>query len=150
MIGFLERYQHLYIPEPNSGCFLWFGATFASGYGQVRIDGCNVAAHRLSCEEAYGPLGDLWALHRCDNKPCVNPDHLFPGTPKDNALDMIAKNRHGRIGARGELSGRTSLTEADVIAIRASKATQQVLAGEYGISQQAIGRIINRKRWSHI
>lgn len=75
-------------PEPNSGCFLWTGTTTASGHGVWK----GKAAHRYVCEGLTNekPL----ALHKCDISCCVNPQHLFPGTHKDNMIDMVKKGRH--------------------------------------------------------
>lgn len=82
--------------EP-SGCILWTGATNADGYGITGAGtqaGGNLLAHRVAYEQAHGPIPlNLKILHHCDNPPCINDYHLFPGTPADNIADMIAKGR---------------------------------------------------------
>jgi hypothetical protein len=93
----IERFEGRFIPEPNSGCWLWTGATGGtSGYGkfydtQTRR---NLWAHRASWVLHCGPIPDgMLVLHKCDVRVCVNPDHLFLGTYVDNVADMIAKGR---------------------------------------------------------
>lgn len=86
--------------EKTDGCWIWSGATNKSGpfgYGQFRIPGNRVPAHRVAWEMIHGPVPEgLWVLHDCDMPKCVNPSHLFLGTAKDNAADMIAKGRNRR------------------------------------------------------
>lgn len=66
-----------------------------SGYGIIKREGRNWKAHRWAYTQAHGPIPDgMWVLHRCDNRPCVNPDHLFLGDAKANAEDMVSKGRH--------------------------------------------------------
>lgn len=94
----IDRFEAQYIPEPNCGCWLWVGADRSGsrddGYGQIVVDGKKCAAHRVAWELFRGPIPDgLFALHRCDVMPCVNPDHLFLGTRSDNMRDMTRKGR---------------------------------------------------------
>ena len=84
------------MPEPNSGCWLWLAAHNGLGYGVLFADGRQQYAHRLSIEHIGGKsVGDLVVCHRCDNPWCINPDHLFIGTMKDNQQDSKRKGRNG-------------------------------------------------------
>lgn len=92
----VERFMAKVMPEPNSGCWLWDGAVDSKGYGAFRVGKRVIQAHRVAMRLAGLELGDLHALHRCDVRTCVNPDHLFAGTNQDNVDDKMAKGRHRR------------------------------------------------------
>jgi hypothetical protein len=79
---------------PFSGCWLWMGATVQKGYGQLQIGGKFKRAHRVVFEMLRGQIPEgLNLLHHCDVPCCVNPDHLYPGTQKQNTADAIARGR---------------------------------------------------------
>lgn len=110
-------------------------------------------AHRVSWMLANGPIpAGMVVCHRCDNPPCVNPDHLFLGTQIDNMRDRSKKGRGNH--RKGSRHGRAKLTEQDVRVIRSRYATgdwkQSDLAAEYGVSQPLIGHIVRRVTWRHI
>lgn len=140
----LERLLKWSIPEPNSGCWIWLGNIDRAGYGVIVIGGKRFHAHRLSYSLHKGELASgLGALHHCDMPICVNPDHLYSGTPADNARDRVSRNR-SLSGSRNPMS---KLTEIQVAEIRASSASEQVLAGLYGVSDATIWRIRKAITW---
>lgn len=78
----------------DGGCWLWVGANFPGGYGAISIKGKPQRANRMSYRMHFGEFDEnLWVLHKCDNPPCVNPEHLFLGTCRDNVHDMVGKGR---------------------------------------------------------
>lgn len=135
--------DELYMPEPNSGCWLWLAGYFNTGYGQYK----HLQAHRVSYAKRFGPIpAGLHVCHKCDNRACVNPDHLFLGTPKDNGSDAAKKGRT----AHGERNGQTKLTEREVRTIRAFAgigANQSVLGEMFGVTQSTIWLILRGKKW---
>ncbi len=89
-----ERFDEKWIPVTETGCWLWTAHVRTKGYGRIIVN-CKVKhAHRVSWELHKGPIPDgLCVLHKCDVPSCVNPDHLWLGTDKDNTQDMIKKGR---------------------------------------------------------
>jgi hypothetical protein len=78
----------------SDGCWLWGGGRSENGYGAFYWHGKQTGAHRVAYELVHGSIAsDMLVLHKCDNPPCVNPDHLFLGTPQDNMTDKTIKGR---------------------------------------------------------
>lgn len=132
-------------------CWLWSGCTDKRGYGVVKFLGFTRHAHSVAYELKYNILTrGINVLHRCDNPPCCNPDHLFLGTHADNMADKVAKNRH----SHGETHGMAKLTALQVKSIRrlheTGNFTQQELADKFSIGRTRIWDIINNKRWKDI
>jgi len=123
----------------DSDCWVWT-ASVRRGYGQVKVNGKNMFAHRASYEHYVEeiPVG-LCVLHRCDNTLCVNPLHLFLGSQADNNRDMTLKGRHA-----------SKISPLIVREIRASNLSCQALAREHGISVSQVSRIKTHTRWKHL
>lgn len=131
-------------------CWVFSCAPNGDGYCFLLIEGKTVPAHRLSWLIHRGPIPEgLCILHKCDNRQCVRPDHLFPGTNADNSADMVIKGRQ----ARGERSPRSKLSEPEVLQIRARRLageTLKVVAADYGVDFSTISDIDRRKTWKHV
>ena len=127
----------------NNGCWLWQGTVNSSGYGNKYFNGKMETAHRIAWVLQHGqiPVG-LQVLHYCDVRCCVNPDHLFLGTQKENIQDAIKKQRL-----------RTKLNPEAVRKIRVLRKrglTLQEIGDQFGVVKQAIHAVINRKWWRHV
>jgi len=130
-----------------SDCVLAAGRPSSSGYGRIMINYKSWLAHRWVWTQHYGPIPDgMFVLHRCDNRMCINIEHLFLGTATDNSSDMVSKDR----SLKGSRQPNAKLSETDVVHIRASNKRQQDLADEFGVHNGLISMIKNRKRWKHI
>lgn len=146
-----ERFACRFIPEPNSGCWLWTGKLDSYGYGVLQINGGRgrtVKAHRLSLEiHGAAASADQVVCHRCDNPACVNPDHLFAGTRADNSRDMAKKGR----STIGEQNPMAKLSASDVLAIRSDASTSAPdLAKQYGVSPETVRNYRSGRTWRHI
>jgi hypothetical protein len=135
----------------SGDCWLWIACKCHGGYGQYFSRPKQVSAHRFSWMHFNGdiPIG-LKVLHKCDVRACVNPEHLFLGSSKDNSVDMVKKGR----SARGERQGLSKLSSQDVADIRnqysrgrsKSEFSLYGLAKRYGVSHAQISNIVNFKQ----
>lgn len=142
-----EKFENKYIPEPNSGCWLWTCCVAHYGYGILYFPRGRILAHRYSYTRFIGPIPEgHFVCHKCDVPSCVNPDHLFAGTPQDNVDDKVRKNRH----LPGEDHPGAVLSNKDVISIFLSSKTYLDLAKEFHVSQSSIGRIKTGDGWGPV
>jgi hypothetical protein len=146
----MERFEKHFTPEPNSGCFIWTGAVDGHGYGHMRNNkGTTGRAHRVSWELYCGPIpAGNCVLHRCDMPCCVNPEHLFLGTQKDNVADCVRKNRRD-IHPPGPGHPGNKLSLDEVIAIKQSKHGPTHLARQFGVSPTHVCAIQKGRRHSN-
>lgn len=119
------------------------------GYRRARFNGRVVGAHRIAWEKANGPIPEgMSVCHRCNNKSCENPDHLYLGTHKQNIQDAWADGLVPKM--QGERHGKARLTEQQVLEIRASDLSRSKLAEMYQVHRATIQHIVERKSWRHI
>ena len=100
----IDRFTSKFIPVPESGCWLWAGASDLDGYGFIkRKDGKQLRAHRVAYEHFNGEIPEgYYVLHKCDVPCCVNPNHLWVGTNQENMDDKVSKDRTAKLA--GELN----------------------------------------------
>lgn len=171
-----ERFHEKYERVPFSGCWLWTGSTMAKGgYGKITVkqgeQKCT-GAHRVSWMLHRGEIpAGLWVLHRCDVPACVNPDHLFLGTARDNVVDCVAKGRQGvrplkvgpflsraerkwrayirkgRPDQKGEENFGAKLDWEKVADIRTHRLTKAGFSRLYGVSFKAVKNVWDGVSW---
>src|SRR5215468_1835358 len=126
----------------ESGCWEWIGFRKPDkfDYGYIWINGRNVKAHRVSYEQHKGPIPKgIDVLHKCDNPPCINPDHLFLGTRGENCKDCASKNRF----PLNESHHNAKLSKEDIRTIFSLRESmsQTEIARQFGVNQSHISRI---------
>ncbi len=142
--------------DKSGSCWQWKAAVFKQGgYGHFRINDKSFRAHRLSWELANGQIPDgMCVLHACDNPPCVKPAHLWLGSHAENMADSAQKGRATNAGYKGEDCGNAKLTEQQALFVRAEyekgNTTYKALGNEFGVTRQAIFRIVKHLSWSHL
>lgn len=142
-----ERFNNSFDIVTEAGCWIWLGYLNTSGYGGITWKNKTNLAHRLSYMFYNGdiPKG-MYVCHSCDTPACVNPDHLFVGTPMDNQKDKVIKNRQ----SKGMSSKKAKLTDEIVKEIRRSECGPKELSLRYGINISTVHKIRARLTWRHI
>lgn len=145
----------------DTPCWEWARWCGTHGYGLVRPTKREMQkthavlmAHRVAWELANGPIPEgRLVLHRCDNRKCCNPDHLFLGDDQANVDDMMQKGRGRK--ARGKEQHLAKLTPEQVLEIRAERSKEprtplKVLAERYGVSMSLVSQVARGKHWKHL
>lgn len=134
----------------NSGCIEWNGALSKKGYGHINWKGRVLRVHKASYTAKYGDVPNgYFVCHKCDNRKCFNPEHLYLGTPLENSRDMVKKNRQ----TIGEKNPMAKLTESDVMKIRKLRNDglfMREIAELFNVSREAVGMIVRSKRWANV
>ena len=151
--GSVSRRIESKIRKTETGCWEWIGGRHPKGYGCAYSHkaGRAIPAHRLSYETYVGviPAG-MMVRHKCDNPPCVNPDHLEVGTAKQNTQDAISRGRMHR----GERSGPSKLRAPQVIAVRLFYECgfwgYKSLGDIFGVDFDTIRQIVKGNTWKHL
>ncbi len=134
--------------NPRTKCWNWTGAVGNRGYGKCTKDGESLRTHRFAYEVFVGEItDDKFVLHHCDNRLCLNPNHLFLGTHTDNVQDMHKKGRATTVGTKHH---DNKLTEEQVYAIRKDARTTIEIGKEYGVSTATVSDIRLRNKWKHL
>ncbi len=127
-----------HIEKSPSGCWNWRSTKTIQGYGRFSVRGACLSAHRVSWWLAFGkPLDEMYICHTCDNRACVNPEHMFLGTARDNYHDMAAKGRHPK-------TRKCSLTPEQIALIKATPRSEKSgnqFCREFGVSPSIVGKI---------
>ena len=124
---------------------VWIASIGSHGYGDFRQDGKHKLAHRAAWELVNGPIPDgIHVLHRCDNRLCVNPAHMFLGSNKDNMRDKVRKGRH----VPGWCPTKLTTEQVDEIrSLCASGIKQKEVALKFKRHPDHIRKIVNHKVW---
>jgi len=132
------KHSRLCGEQDIGGCIPWVGAKYKNGYGEFYMDGRLTGAHRASYVIHISDIPEgLFVLHTCDNKSCVNPDHLFLGTHQDNMDDMKKKGRQPN----------RKLSQESVKSIFSDTRMYSVIASENGVTESTIKHIKNGRSW---
>jgi hypothetical protein len=150
----VERFWNLVDKRAPDECWEWRGGLCGPGYGIFKVgtlgvDRRNVMAHRFAYELHYGPLEKLACLHRCDNKKCVNPSHLFSGTQADNMEDKVSKGRQ----PRGAMHYISKLDEQKLAAARVfimNGWSYKKIADRFNVQTMSLWNALNGKSWKHV
>jgi len=144
------RFENLVFYGSPDGCHYWAGSVKNTGYGEFWNGSKMERVHRIAYKLYKGPIPEdkNTICHSCDNRMCVNPDHLFAGTITDNHEDMVSKNRH----TFGETNGRAKMTEDNVVEILVNPYGLRVsdFAKKFNVSRTMIRYVQDGVTWKHI
>lgn len=138
--------------KEEDGCWKWTGCNRGNGYGVLRYKGKTESAHRVSYKIFKGEIPEGYVvMHSCDCKLCINPDHLFIGTSKQNSEDMVKKNRQTK--QIGEGNSRSVITEKIVLEMRKLRSEGikiKEIAKQFNVKYFTCLDAVNGRNWQHI
>jgi len=144
---FLEK-----VVKQDSGCHEWAGSLAKNGYGNFHKDGKTHYSHRIAWEIEHGEEPSDYVLHKCDNRKCVNPSHLFLGTAKENTQDMIRNNRMSR--RDGEYNNQNVVSSKQVEQIKhllqENSETISSIAQRFGVKYDVVWHIATNRTWKSV
>lgn len=142
----IERFQEKFVVTP--GCWIWTAYKSKKGYGDFGLEGKVVSAHRFSYELYVDSIPEgMFVCHKCDNPSCVNPDHLFVGSPLDNTQDMIKKGRAKHSAPKGEAHGMAKITAEIARGIREAPGLHREIAAQFGVNKATVSAIKTGRQW---
>ena len=148
--GDIDRFWSLVAVAGDNECWIWKLAVGSRGYGKITMHGKTRNAHRIAYEIWHGGIdAKRFVLHTCDNRMCVNPNHLYQGSHEDNMRDRCERSRT----ARGASHGMSKISDDDVRRIfemRVDMMSQPKIAVAIGISNQMVSRILAKRAWRHL
>lgn len=149
----IEFWKKVAITTDDDKCWLWTGAIGTTGYGNVSLNGKFTNSHRVAWSYPdYAIPEGMYVCHTCDNRACCNPKHLWIGTPQDNTLDCVSKNRTNK--PTGEDCSWCKVPNSLIPEIRERYSnggvTQLELSKEYNVSKSTIGDIVNMKTHKNV
>lgn len=145
--------QHFHARVSRAGpndCWPYIGSRDKKGYGKLKRKGRAYKAHRFAAMQEGLDISGQCVLHRCDNPPCCNPNHLFLGSHKDNSDDKIAKGRARYAPQDGANNGNSKLSPLQIEQILEDPRNNVQVAKDYGVTHQTIHLVRKGKSWQSL
>ena len=148
-----ERFWEKIDKRSDDECWEWMASCNKYGYGQLWFGNTFISSHRVSWMIHFGDIPEkLCVLHKCDNRKCANPNHLFLGTYQDNSDDMKSKGRS--LNQHGDNNHAAKITSEDVLRMRemwkSGKCRQKEIMKIFNISRVELWRIISYRNWKDV